>query len=70
MRPLPQVEIAADGAFDFAPAGHHIMLFGVAPQIRPGGTMPLRLTFADHSPPALVQAKVIGPADPTPDPRL
>lgn len=70
MTPLARVDIEADSAFDFAPGEHHIMLFDVSPKVKAGGTVPLRLTFADRSPPATVEAKVVGPADPPPDPRL
>lgn len=66
MKPLANVAIAADSAFDFAPGGSHVMLFDVGPQVKPGGTIPLRLTFAGNPPPAVVQAKVIAAGDPAP----
>jgi periplasmic copper chaperone A len=69
MTPLPRVDIAADDAFDFAPGENHIMLYDVAPQLRPGATLPLRLTFADMGSPYEIEAQVVGPVDPAPDPR-
>lgn len=66
MRRLARVAIPADAAETFAPGGKHVMLFGIAPEVRAGGAMQLRLHFAGDPAPALVDAKVVGPADPKP----
>jgi len=67
MAPVAQVPLPKTGPLVFAPGGKHVMLFDVNPVVKPGGTMVLRFTFADGS--VLEQpAKVVGPADPAPQP--
>ena len=66
MAPLARVLIAADSAEAFAPGGRHVMLYGLTPAVKRGGTTPLRLFFADDPTPATVNAEVVGPADPAP----
>jgi copper(I)-binding protein len=40
------INVPAGGPAELAPGGDHAMLFGVDPAIRPGGTLPLTLSFA------------------------
>ncbi|MEG3179543.1 copper chaperone PCu(A)C [Sphingomonas sp. LT1P40] len=47
MKPLKDVAIPAGQTVKFAPGGKHVMLFDIAPTVRAGTTVPLRLAFAD-----------------------
>lgn len=47
MAPVKDVAIAAGGTVEFKPGGKHVMLFDLSPTVRAGGTIPLRLSFAD-----------------------
>lgn len=47
MAPVKHVAIAAGGTVEFNPGGKHVMLFDLSPSVRAGGTLPLRLSFAD-----------------------
>ena len=40
MTPLGQVSVPAGAAVAFAPGGKHLMLFDVAPQVKPGAILP------------------------------
>lgn len=66
MKPVTQVPVAARDEVSFVPGGRHIMLFGLDPQVAPGGRVPLRLTFADGQV-LEVQAQAIGAGDPAPE---
>ncbi|MDX1581631.1 MAG: copper chaperone PCu(A)C, partial [Alphaproteobacteria bacterium] len=45
MRQLDTVEVPAGKELIFAPAGHHVMLFGISEPISAGDEFPLTLTF-------------------------
>ena len=47
MAPLKDVAIPAGGTVEFKSGGKHVMLFDISPSVRSGGTLPLRLSFAD-----------------------
>ncbi|MGN6277508.1 MAG: copper chaperone PCu(A)C [Sphingomonas sp.] len=47
MAPLTQVAAPAGGSIKFEPGGKHVMLFGLAPAIHPGGPVRLHFTFAN-----------------------
>ncbi|MBX3595637.1 copper chaperone PCu(A)C [Sphingomonas sp.] len=47
MSPLKDVAIPAGQAVAFQPGGKHVMLFDIAPSVRAGTTIPLRLAFAN-----------------------
>lgn len=47
MAPLKDVAIPAGGTVEFKSGGKHVMLFDISPSVRAGGTIPLRLSFAD-----------------------
>jgi copper(I)-binding protein len=66
MTPLPRVPIPAGGDIAFAPGGRHVMLFGVNPRAKAGGTMTLTFTFANGDRIPLV-ADVVGAGDPKPE---
>lgn len=46
MQALKDVAIPAGGKVPFAPGGRHVMLFDIAPQIKPGDRVTLTLSFA------------------------
>lgn len=60
MGPLENASFTAAAPLVFEPGGKHAMLFGVAPAVRPGGTVPLTFTF-EGAPPVTVQAEVRRP---------
>lgn len=66
MAPLAKVTIPYDGAETFEPGGRHVMLYDLAPGVKAGGTMTLRLFFTGDATPDVVEAKVVGAADPAP----
>jgi copper(I)-binding protein len=45
MNPLTGADVPAGGTVTFKSGGNHAMLFGVDPSVKPGGTIPLHLTF-------------------------
>lgn len=47
MAPVKDVAIAAGARVEFKPGGKHVMLYDLSPEVRAGGTMPLRFAFAD-----------------------
>jgi copper(I)-binding protein len=47
MEPVETVQLPAHADVSFKPGGRHVMLFGVKPGIKPGGTMTLSFAFAD-----------------------
>lgn len=47
MRPLDSLSLPARGEIDFEPGGRHLMLFGINPSVKPGGTMVLTFNFGD-----------------------
>jgi len=47
MAPIKDVAIAAGERIEFKPGGKHVMLYDLSPSVRAGGTIPLRLSFAD-----------------------
>jgi copper(I)-binding protein len=57
MKKLADVDFAYDGTIEFKPGGRHAMLFGIAPSVKPGGTLPLTFAF-DAAPPITVSAEV------------
>ena len=65
MQRLDGLDLPAHGALVFAPAGNHVMLFGVSPAVKPGGHMTLALRFAKGQP-LQVDAIVVGAGDAAP----
>ena len=65
MAPIKTVAVRAGGSVAFAPGGRHVMLFGLI-GARPGGTIPLKFTFADGQI-TNVDAKVVAAGDPAPE---
>lgn len=65
MTPIEEVVFPPGGVLTFAPGASHAMLYGIAPGVRPGGT--IRLTFSlEPAPPVTVDAAVIALGDPPP----
>ena len=65
MAPLDGVDIAPGAAVAFAPGGKHAMVFGLAPGIKPGGTVKLSFRFA-RGQPLVLDAKAVAAGDPSP----
>jgi copper(I)-binding protein len=47
MASIRDVAIAAGAKVEFKSGGKHVMLYDLSPSVRAGGTIPLRLSFAD-----------------------
>jgi len=47
MTPLKDLAVPAGATVEFKPGGKHVMLYDIAPSVRAGSTVPLRLSFAD-----------------------
>ena len=47
MQMVQTVPVPPGGTIRFAPGGYHLMCMQPAPGMRPGGTIPVTLTFAD-----------------------
>jgi copper(I)-binding protein len=65
MAPLKLVVVRAGDRVTFAPGGKHVMLFGLKPEVKPGGKTPLTFTFASGQT-ITVQARVVGAGDSAP----
>lgn len=65
MAPLTLVAVRSNGSVTFAPGGKHVMLFGLQPAVKPGGTTPLSFTFASGRT-VTVDARVVGAGDSAP----
>ncbi len=65
MRPMSGVDVPAGGRVAFAPGGDHVMLFGIDPALRSGGTLPLRFRFASGVT-RTAEAKLVATGDPEP----
>lgn len=65
MQPLREVALDAGKTVDFAPGGRHVMLFGLAPSLKPGAQIPLVLSLASGKK-LEAQAQLVGAGDPQP----
>ena len=65
MRALGTLAVAAGAQVRLTPGGRHVMLFDVDPRLAAGGTMALRVSFADGRV-LETPATLVGPADPAP----
>ncbi len=65
MQRLDGLDLPAHGTIAFAPGGYHVMLFGVGPQVKPGGHITLAVRF-EKGQPLQVVAKVVGAGDAAP----
>lgn len=63
MQPLDRVRVK--GTVGFGPGGKHIMLFGLSPDLRAGGTIPMTFAFEDGAK-VTVDAKLVAAGDPAP----
>ncbi len=45
MRAESSFALPAKGQLEFAPGGSHLMIFGLAPDVKPGSKLPLTFTF-------------------------
>ena len=65
MAPVQDLTIPANRDVAFAPGGRHVMLFGLKPEVKPGGSMPLTFTFLGGQK-VTVTARVVGAGDTAP----
>ncbi|HEX4737480.1 MAG TPA: copper chaperone PCu(A)C [Allosphingosinicella sp.] len=65
MRPIANVALPANAPVRFTPGGKHLMIFGLDPKLKKGGTVNLIFRFR-KAPPATAAAQLVGPADPPP----
>jgi copper(I)-binding protein len=65
MQRLDRLDVPVNGMVTFAPNGNHVMMFGLSPSLKPGGTIPLSLRF-EKGPPLTIEAKVVGAGDAAP----
>jgi copper(I)-binding protein len=66
MRAETRFPVTAKGTLSFAPGGNHLMLFGLAPDVKPGQTIPITLGFESGAK-ATVQARTMAAAAPAPE---
>ena len=66
MAPAKDIAVPAGGTLTFAPGGKHVMLFSVGPNVKPGDTVPVTLSFASGKK-IEAPAKVVGAGDPAPN---
>jgi copper(I)-binding protein len=64
MKPIGSAA-AENDKLAFEPGGKHLMLYGLSPALKRGGTLPLTFQFRGL-PPVTVQAELVGPGDPAP----
>lgn len=65
MAPIENVAVPANATLAFAPGGKHVMLYDIAPNVRAGATVPLRLEFSEGAP-IEIQARVVAAGDAAP----
>ena len=65
MAPAKDIPVPAGATVTFAPGGKHVMLFSVGPNVKPGDTVPVTLSFASGKK-IEAPAKVVGAGDPAP----
>lgn len=68
MRAEPSFPLPLGSTLAFKPGGNHLMLFGLAPGIKPGDTVPITLSFKSGSA-VLVNARAEAPGAPSPKPK-
>lgn len=66
MTPLPGVDVPAGAEVAFAPAGNHVMLFGLPAAVKKGSEVPMTLRFQSGAVLGLA-AKAIAAGDKAPD---
>ena len=62
MEAVKQVAVPAQGSVQFKPGGYHLMCMQPAQSLKPGGTAPVTLSFADGGS-ETAQFAVVGPLD-------
>ncbi len=63
MRAEPAIAIPAGQSVEFRPGGHHLMLFGLDPALKPGERIPITLTFRSGATASIsAQARAAGRA--------
>jgi len=65
MKRHKEVEFPSRGELVFEPGGHHAMLFGIDPRLKPGDRIPLTFSF-NVAPPITVEAQVLAAGDEAP----
>jgi len=65
MQRLDGINVPANGTVRFAPGGNHVMMFGLGPSLKAGGTTSLTVRFA-KAPPLTIEARIVGAGDAAP----
>ena len=65
MRPIAGVDLPPGATIAFAPQGRHAMLFGIAPDVAAGASLPLAFRFADGTR-LTASARTLAAGDPAP----
>ena len=65
MRPLATIALPAGETIAFEPGGKHLMIFGLGPNLKPRGRLPLTFRFRS-APPVEVEARLVGAGDAPP----
>lgn len=64
MKPVSEIPVPPDSRLQLAPGGAHMMIFGIAPELKPGDTMPIVFRFDGSE--QRVDAQLVGAGDPAP----
>ena len=65
MMPLIELPLPQKESVEFRPGGRHAMLFGLDPQLKPGGVLPLTFSMRDGRT-FKAQARLVAPSAPSP----
>ncbi len=65
MKRLDGLDVPAGDVVIFAPGGNHVMLFGLSPGLKAGGTLPISVRF-EKGQPLTLQAKIVNAGDAAP----
>ncbi|WP_082457038.1 copper chaperone PCu(A)C [Sphingomonas sp. Leaf23] len=64
MKPIAQIPVPPNTTLFLKPGSAHMMMFGVASELKPGDTMPITFQFDTGA--KTVDAKLVGAGDPAP----
>ncbi|HEX8667313.1 MAG TPA: copper chaperone PCu(A)C [Allosphingosinicella sp.] len=65
MKQHKEMEFSSRGELVFEPGGNHAMLYGIDPQVKPGGRIAFTFSF-NVAPPLTIEAEVRAAGDPAP----
>lgn len=70
MRPVPQIDLPANGTQQLKPGGFHVMLLGITQDLKEGDTIDLTLTFEQAGDVTITAPVMMIPPDVTDEPFL